>query len=53
MLRNYGTRSRYEHPEAGLNSRLDELQAAILSVRLAWLDQFNAKRQSDCGPLSE
>ena len=30
MLRNYGTRTRYEHPELGLNSRLDELQAAIL-----------------------
>jgi dTDP-4-amino-4,6-dideoxygalactose transaminase len=45
MLRNYGTRARYEHLEAGLNSRLDELQAAILTTRLAWLDRFNARRQ--------
>ena len=46
ILRNYGTRTRYEHPEAGLNSRLDELQAGILTARLAWLDTFNARRQS-------
>jgi dTDP-4-amino-4,6-dideoxygalactose transaminase len=44
-LRNYGTRSRYEHIEPGLNSRLDEIQAAILSVRLGWLQRFNARRQ--------
>ena len=46
MLRNYGTRARYEHPEAGLNSRLDELQAGILNTRLGWLDAFNARRQA-------
>ena len=46
ILRNYGTRARYEHPEAGLNSRLDELQAGILTARLSWLDAFNARRQS-------
>ncbi len=37
-LRNYGQRSRYEHVELGLNSRLDELQAAIL--RSALLDRL-------------
>jgi dTDP-4-amino-4,6-dideoxygalactose transaminase len=46
VLRNYGSRARYEHPEVGVNSRLDELQAAILSVRLAWLDRFNSRRQA-------
>ena len=46
MLRNYGTRTRYEHPVVGLNSRLDELQAAILETRLACLDRFNARRQA-------
>jgi dTDP-4-amino-4,6-dideoxygalactose transaminase len=45
VLRNYGTRTRYEHPEVGVNSRLDEVQAAILNVRLAWLDRFNARRK--------
>ncbi len=44
-LRNCGTSKRYEHPEPGLNSRLDELQAAILSTRLPWLEKFNARRQ--------
>jgi dTDP-4-amino-4,6-dideoxygalactose transaminase len=44
-LRNYGATKRYEYPETGLNSRLDELQAAILSTRLNWLEQFNARRQ--------
>jgi dTDP-4-amino-4,6-dideoxygalactose transaminase len=44
-LRNYGATKRYKHLEGGLNSRLDELQAAILSTRLNWLKQFNARRQ--------
>ena len=44
-LRNCGTARRYEHPEAGLNSRLDELQAAILSARLDWLGEFTRRRQ--------
>jgi dTDP-4-amino-4,6-dideoxygalactose transaminase len=48
-LRNYGARNRYEHPQAGLNSRLDELHAAILCVRLSWLDRFNSRRQEIAG----
>ena len=44
-LRNYGGTNRYEHPEVGLNSRLDEMQAAILLARLNWLERFNARRQ--------
>ena len=45
MLRNYGQVNRYEHSEIGMNSRLDELQAALLSVRLQWLPEFTARRQ--------
>lgn len=45
-LRNYGQSERYQHPEVGLNSRLDEIQAAILSERLEWLDRFTRRRQS-------
>ncbi len=45
ILRNYGQSQRYQHPELGLNSRLDELQAALLSVRLTWLESFTARRQ--------
>lgn len=45
VLRNYGQSIRYYHPEFGLNSRLDEIQAALLSVRLNWLDQYTERRQ--------
>jgi dTDP-4-amino-4,6-dideoxygalactose transaminase len=44
-LRNYGQSERYVHPELGMNSRLDELQAALLSERLAWLEGFTARRR--------
>jgi dTDP-4-amino-4,6-dideoxygalactose transaminase len=43
-LRNYGSREKYHHEVAGWNSRVDELQAAILRVRLAALDAWNARR---------
>src|SRR2546427_7095346 len=44
-LRNYGQRVRYHHQELGMNSRLDELQAAILLERLQWLEGFTARRR--------
>jgi dTDP-4-amino-4,6-dideoxygalactose transaminase len=45
-LRDYGQRGRFEHVEPGLNSRLDELQAAILrSALLPRLDGFLARRR--------
>ncbi len=45
-LRQYGWRSHYISDEAGVNSRLDEVQAAILRVKLAHLDAHNARRQA-------
>lgn len=45
MLRNYGQEKRYHHSVAGVNSRLDEMQAAILRVRLPRLDAENARRK--------
>jgi dTDP-4-amino-4,6-dideoxygalactose transaminase len=45
VIRNYGQSERYHHPIVGMNSRLDELQAAILSERLKWLDKFTARRR--------
>lgn len=45
-LRNYGSTVKYEHPLPGLNSRLDELQAALLSVKLQTLADENASRRS-------
>jgi dTDP-4-amino-4,6-dideoxygalactose transaminase len=44
-LRNYGQSVRYHHPEFGMNSRLDEIQAAILSERLRWLVLFTERRR--------
>jgi dTDP-4-amino-4,6-dideoxygalactose transaminase len=44
QLRSYGEAGRYENVVCGFNSRLDELQAAILSVKLAHLDVANARR---------
>lgn len=43
-LRNYGSSVKYRHEEAGVNSRLDELQAAMLRVKLVSLDEDNAAR---------
>ncbi|MBN1882142.1 MAG: DegT/DnrJ/EryC1/StrS family aminotransferase [Deltaproteobacteria bacterium] len=43
-LRNYGSTEKYHHPMPGVNSRLDELQAALLRVKLAHLDEWNARR---------
>ncbi|MFO1216876.1 MAG: DegT/DnrJ/EryC1/StrS family aminotransferase [Burkholderiaceae bacterium] len=44
-LRNYGSARKYVHEVAGRNSRLDELQAAVLRVKLARLDRENAHRR--------
>ncbi|HLP48621.1 MAG TPA: DegT/DnrJ/EryC1/StrS family aminotransferase [Candidatus Kapabacteria bacterium] len=44
-LRNYGQRVRYYHDDFGFNSRLDEIQAAILKVKLKYLDTWNEKRR--------
>jgi len=45
MLREYGWQNRYISDLVGRNSRLDELQAAILRIKLRHLDEDNAKRQ--------
>jgi dTDP-4-amino-4,6-dideoxygalactose transaminase len=45
MLRNYGSRVKYHHDVAGLNSRLDSLQAAFLRVKLRHLDDWNERRR--------
>jgi dTDP-4-amino-4,6-dideoxygalactose transaminase len=45
-LRNGGQTSRYHHQEAGANSRLDEMQAAILRARLPFLEQWTSRRRA-------
>ena len=44
MYRNYGSKERYQNEVAGVNSRLDELQAGLLRVKLRHLDDLNAER---------
>lgn len=44
LLRNYGSKSKNYNEEKGINSRLDEFQAALLRVRLRHLDEWNARR---------
>ena len=44
-LRNYGSHLKYENLYRGVNSRLDEIQAAVLRVKLKGLDQDNEKRR--------
>ncbi len=45
LIRNYGSKKRYEHEVVGINSRLDELQAGVLSIKLKCLDEWNKRRQ--------
>src|SRR5262249_20397429 len=45
-LRNGGQTDRYRHQEAGVNSRLDELQAAVLRARLAYLGAWTDRRRA-------
>ncbi|TXJ58818.1 DegT/DnrJ/EryC1/StrS family aminotransferase [Prevotella brunnea] len=45
MLGNYGSERKYEFTHKGMNSRMDELQAAILNIKLKYIDKENARRK--------
>ena len=45
MIRNYGSAVRYQNELVGMNSRLDELQAGLLRVKLQYIDEFNEERE--------
>lgn len=49
VLRNYGSRVKYLNEVRGFNSRLDSIQAAILRIKLAHLDEWNARRREVAG----
>ena len=53
ILRDHGSLVRYEHQVLGVNARLDELQAAVLRVKLRYLEQWNAARQAHAHIYSE
>ena len=46
MLRNYGSEKKYDHQVLGCNSRLDEIQAAVLRVKLRHLNEWNQERRA-------
>jgi dTDP-4-amino-4,6-dideoxygalactose transaminase len=46
LLRNYGQKVKYKHDMQGINSRLDEIQAAVLRVKLQYLDVWNNQRKN-------
>ncbi len=45
MICNHGQKKKYHHSVVGVNSRLDTIQAAVLDVKLKYLDEYNAARQ--------
>ena len=52
-LREHGQSTRYYHPIVGYNARLDEIQAAILRIKLRHLDEWNARRQAIAAQYNE
>lgn len=52
-LRNYGSQEKYHNKYKGVNSRLDEMQAAVLSVKLKYLDSENERRREIAGQYLE
>jgi dTDP-4-amino-4,6-dideoxygalactose transaminase len=53
LLRNYGQRQKYVHVEKGINSRLDTVQAAVLNIKLRYLDDWNAARRAHAAIYSD
>lgn len=53
ILRNQGNRDKYHHLVLGYNNRLDTIQAAVLKVKLKYLDSWNKKRQENAGYFNQ
>jgi dTDP-4-amino-4,6-dideoxygalactose transaminase len=52
LLRDHGSEQRYRHLEFGFNARMDEIQAAVLRVKLRHLDAWNAQRRAHAATYS-
>jgi len=52
-LRGHGGKVKYYHDELGVNSRLDEMQAAVLNVKLPHIDEWNSKRREKAHKYNE
>ncbi len=53
MLRDHGSRVRYQHEMMGVNARLDEIQAAVLNVKMGHLEEWNAQRNAHAQRYTE
>jgi dTDP-4-amino-4,6-dideoxygalactose transaminase len=53
LLRDHGSLTKYQHDILGVNARLDELQAAVLRIKLRYLEQWNAARQAHAQAYTE
>jgi dTDP-4-amino-4,6-dideoxygalactose transaminase len=53
LLRDHGSFTKYQHDILGVNARLDELQAAVLRIKLRYLEQWNAARQAHAQAYTE
>lgn len=53
MLRDHGSRVRYQHEVMGVNARLDEMQAAVLHIKMPHLDHWNVARQGHAAFYTE
>ena len=53
ILRNQGNKDKYYHLALGYNNRMDTIQAAVLKVKLKYLDSWNKKRQENAGYFNE
>ncbi len=53
LLRDHGSRQRYQHEVMGVNARIDEVQAAILNVKMPYLERWNAARRKHARNYSE
>ena len=53
LLRDHGSRVRYQHEVLGVNARIDELQAAVLRIKLRHLEQWNSARQAHAQSYNE